>query len=398
MPQAPQYTNVSNRVSEMRPTWAEISLPALRHNFTAIQDHVAPNVTVCAVVKADAYGHGAVPCARALEADGATWFAVSSVDEGIVLRQGGIRGRILLLSGFWRGDEECVIANRLTPAIWEWWQVELLEDAAARMGIPSWDGVPVHLKVNTGMNRLGAELGELPSFLKSLASTKHISLEGLFTHLASAEVLDAPSVDCQLLHFEHAVAMVRSQGFSPVYLHVANSSAIVTHTSSWKDMVRPGISLYGYYLPFTSGASTEPDTSLGLSVEPVLSWKTRIMSLRHVDAGQPLGYNGAYVTTAPAIIAALPVGYADGMSRHMSSRGRVIVRDGYASIVGKVSMDLTLIDVTRIPGVSVGDEVTLIGSTEHCSITAWEHAHHCGTIPYEVLCNISKRVPRKYVE
>lgn len=382
----------------MRPTWAEISISALRHNFSTIQQYVAPNSTVCAVVKADAYGHGSVPCARALEADGATWFAVSSVDEGLALRQGGIRGRILLLSGFWRGDEECIIANDLTPAVWEWWQLELLEDAAARMKRPTSEGVPVHLKVNTGMNRLGIDIAALPAFLKSIEGAEHVVVEGVFSHLASAEILEAPSVDCQLAQFEQAVALVRAHGLSPVYLHVANSSAIVTHTSAWRNMVRPGISLYGYYLPFTSAVTGTPDPSLELPVKPVLSWKTRILTLRRVGPRQPLGYNGAYVTHEPAVIAALPVGYADGLSRHLSSRGRVIVRDDYAAIVGNVSMDLTLIDVTGIPGVSIGDEVTLIGSTEHCSITAWDHANHCGTIPYEVLCNISKRVQRKYVE
>lgn len=382
----------------MRPTWAEVSLSALRHNFNTIQQYVAPNATACAVVKADAYGHGAVPCARALEADGATWFAVSSVDEAMTLRQGGIRGRILLLSGFWRGDEEYVIANNLTSAVWEGWQVELLQNAAARMNRPVSERVRVHVKMNTGMNRMGAEVDALPALLKSIGSAGHVFVEGVFSHLASAEILDAPSVDCQLAQFERAIAMVRSHGLSPTYLHTANSSAIVTRRSSWKDMVRPGISLYGYYLPFTSAESNTPNASMGLPIKPVLSWKTRILSLRHVPAGQPLGYNGAYVTDGPAVIAALPVGYADGMSRQLSSRGRVIVRDDYAAIVGKVSMDLTLIDVTGIPGVSIGDEVTLIGATEHCSITAWEHAKHCSTIPYEVLCNISKRVPRKHVE
>lgn len=382
----------------MRPTWAEVSLTALCHNFRSIQQYVSPSATVCAVVKADAYGHGAVPCARSLEAEGATWFGVSSVDEGIALRQGGIRGRILLLSGFWRGDEEDIILNDLTPAVWEWWHIELLEDAAARLKGRVSDSVPVHLKLNTGMNRAGMDIKCLSDFLATMKNAERVVLEGVFSHLASAEVLGAPDVDAQLTQFEQAVDTMRAAGFNPVYRHIANSAAIATRDNSWNNLVRPGISLYGYYLPFTSIVSGRPDRSFELPVKPVLSWKTRIVSLREVPERQRVGYNGAYVTQSPALIGMIPVGYGDGLSRQLSCRGRVIVRDDYASIAGNVSMDLTLIDVTGIPGVSVGDEVTLLGATGNCEITAWEHANFAMTIPYEILCNITKRVPRKYVE
>lgn len=382
----------------MRPTWAEVSLTALCHNYRTIQQYVSPSATVCAVVKADAYGHGAVRCALALEGEGATWFGVSSVDEGIALRQGGVRGRILLLSGFWRGDEEDVILNDLTPAVWEWWHIELLEDAAARLKGRVSGGLPVHLKLNTGMNRAGMDTDCLPEFLTVIRDAENLVLEGMFSHLASAEVLGAPDVDAQLAKFDQAIQAVREAGMSPVYYHIANSAAITTRDNSWKNLVRPGIALYGYYLPFTSVVSGRPDRSFELPVKPVLSWKTCLVGLREVPARQRIGYNGAYVTQAPALIGMLPVGYGDGLSRQLSSRGRVIVRDDYASIVGNVSMDLTLIDVTGIPGISVGDEVTILGATENCEITAWEHANLAMTIPYEILCNISKRVPRKYVE
>lgn len=382
----------------MRPTWAEVSLTALCHNYRTLQQYVSPSATVCAIVKADAYGHGSVPCALALEAEGATWFGVSSVDEGIALRQGGVRGRVLLLSGFWRGDEDDVILNDLTPAVWEPWHVELLENAAARLKNRVSGGVPVHLKLNTGMNRAGMETSCLPDFLATVRNTEHLIVEGMFSHLASAEVLGAPDADAQLTKFDQAIETVRAAGSSPVYYHIANSAAITSHNTSWKNLVRPGISLYGYYLPFTSIVSGHPDRSFELPVKPVLSWKTRIVNLREVPARQRVGYNGAYVTQAPAVIGMLPVGYGDGLSRQLSSRGRVIVRDDYAPIVGNVSMDLTLIDVTGIPGVSVGDEVTILGATANCEITAWEHANLAMTIPYETLCNISKRVPRKYVE
>jgi len=375
--------------ANLRPTWAEVSLPTLRQNFRAVRDHVAPNATVCAVVKAHAYGHGAVECARALEREGAKWFGVTSTDEGLALRDGGIAGRILLMTGFWRGDEELVIANELTPAVWQREHIEHLERAAERLRK---DTVRVHLKVDTGMARLGASFEELPQLLAMLRGAQHVKVEGLFSHLASAEVVASPQVDEQMARFERAVALAKQNGLTPAYLHIANTSAIATRPKAWMNFVRPGIALYGYQLP-----SVMEGKSLDLPIRPVLSWKTRIFSLRDVGAGQAIGYSGAYVAPGRARIAALPVGYADGLSRHLSSRGRVIVHDQYAPIVGNVSMDITLVDVTGIPGAEIGTEVIILGHSEHCSVTAADHAQLAGTIPYEILCNISKRVPRNYL-
>ncbi|HUS20281.1 MAG TPA: alanine racemase [Terriglobales bacterium] len=380
----------------MRPTWAEVSLTALQHNYSTVRDYVAPDALVCAVVKANAYGHGAPACAQALQKEGAKWFAVTSVEEGVELRKAGIRGRILLLSGFWRGQQEAVIEYNLTPAIWDWEQIQLLEDAAEKMDKAP-QSVPVHLKVDTGMARLGVSVSDLPIMIQALHSANFVMLEGLFSHMASADVIDSPDVEAQILRYEGAVTQVVQSGLSPIYFHLANSAAIVSREKSWNNMVRPGISLYGYYLPFMSVVSGHPDHSRDLPVKPVLSWKTRIISLRDVGARQALGYSAAYITQSPARIAALPVGYGDGLSRHLSSRGRVIVRGDYANIVGNVSMDITLVDVTGI-SVEVGDEVILIGESGKRSITAWDHAGHAQTIPYEILCNISARVPRIYVE
>jgi len=376
-----------------RPTWAQVSLENLRYNFGVVQRHIGAGITVCAVVKADAYGHGAVECARALEEEGARWLGVTSLDEAIPLRDAGIRTRILLMTGFWRGEEEEIIRLQLTPTVWEPGQVELLEKAAAGLGLPRH---PVHLKVDTGMGRLGVDPEDLYQVASALKFSPHLLLEGLSTHLASSEVLDAPSVNEQLQKFEQVRNLLRNEGFDPPLVHVANTGAVISKRESWNTMVRPGIALYGYHLPFERAGREVSGSKLRLGVRPVLTWKTRILSLRDVRANQALGYGGTYVTKAPARIAALPVGYADGLNRALSSRGRVIVREHYAPIVGRISMDLTLADVTGLPGVSVGDEVILLGALDGLSVDAREHAELANTNVYEILCAISKRVPRKY--
>ena len=227
------------------------------------------------------------------------------------------------MTGFWRGEEEEIIRLQLTPTVWEPGQVELLEKAAAGLGLPR---LPVHLKVDTGMGRLGVEPEDVYQVCAVLKSSPHLLLEGLSTHLASSEVLDAPSVDDQLRKFEQVRNLLRNEGFDPPLIHAANTGAVISRRESWNTMVRPGIALYGYHLPFERAGREVSGTKLRLAVKPVLTWKTRILSLRDVRANQALGYGGTYVTKAPARIAVLPVGYADGLNRALSSRGRVIVR------------------------------------------------------------------------
>ena len=358
-----------------------------------VQKHVGTKVTVCAVVKADAYGHGAVECSRALEAEGAGWLGVTSLDEAIPLRESGISANILLMTGFWRGEENEIVRLHLTPTVWEPWHIESLDRAAAALGVAQH---PVHLKVDTGMGRLGVSVDQLPGVLAVLKSAKNIALEGLSTHLAASEIMDAPSVAEQERSFEGARRMVREAGMEPAFVHMANTGAVISRRETWNSMVRPGVALYGYYLPFQRAGREVSGGTLRLPVKPILTWKTRILSLRDFGANQPLGYGATYVTKAPAHVAVLPVGYADGYNRQLSNRGRVIVREHYAPIVGRISMDLTLVDVTGIPGVAVGDEVILLGSGEGLSVDALEHAELANSTPYEILCNISKRVPRRY--
>ena len=376
-----------------RPTWADISLATLRQNFRTVQKHVGAGVTVCAVVKADAYGHGAVECSRALEAEGARWLGVTSLDEAIPLRDADVAANILLMTGFWRGEETEIVRLHLTPTVWEPWHIESLEKAAAGLGAARH---PVHLKVDTGMGRLGAAGDQILALLAALKAAKHLALEGLSTHLAASEIMDAPSVAEQQRSFDAAQRMVREAGMQPAFVHVANTGAVISRRETWNTMVRPGIALYGYYLPFERAGREVSGRTLRLPVKPILTWKTRILSLRDFGANQALGYGGTYVTKAPAHVAVLPVGYADGYNRQLSNRGCVIVRDHYAPIVGRISMDLTLVDVTGIPGVEVGDEVTLLGTSDGLSVDALEHAELANSTPYEILCNISKRVPRRY--
>jgi alanine racemase len=375
-----------------RPTWAEVSLENIRHNFRTVQRHIGHKVSICAVVKADAYGHGAVECASALEEDGAGWLGVTSLDEAIPLREAGIQARILLMTGFWRGEEDEIVRLGLTPTIWESWQMELLERAASELGAK----LAVHLKVDTGMGRLGVAPEDLAHLCSALKCSRHLILEGISTHLASSEILDAPSVGEQLKRFEEARFILRKEGFKPSLIHAANTGAIISRPEALHNMVRPGIALYGYHLPFERAGREVSGSKLRLPIKPVLTWKTRLLSLRDVRANQALGYGGTYVTKAPARIAVLPVGYADGLNRALSSRGRVIVREHYAPIVGRISMDLMLADVTGLPGVAVGDEVILLGSLDGLSVDAREHASLADTNVYEILCGISKRVPRKY--
>jgi alanine racemase len=377
-----------------RPTWAEVSLATLRQNFRTVQKHVGPKVTVCAVVKADAYGHGAVECSRALEAEGARWLGVTSLDEAIPLREAGIRSSLLLMTGFWRGEETEIVRLSLTPTVWEPWHIEALEAAASALGVAQH---PVHLKVDTGMGRLGVVVDQLPGVLAALKAAKHLVLDGLSTHLADSEIMDAPSVAAQERNFDTALRMVRQAGLEPVFVHMANTGAVISRRETWNTMVRPGVALYGYYLPFQRAGREVSGGTLRLPVKPILTWKTRILSLRDFAANHALGYGGTYVTKAPAHVAVLPVGYADGYNRQLSNRGRVIVREHYAPIVGRISMDLTLVDVTGIPGVAVGDEVILLGVGEGLSVDALEHAELANSSAYEILCNISKRVPRRYV-
>jgi alanine racemase len=374
----------------MRPTWAEIDLSALRHNFRTMNRLVGPQTTVCAVIKADAYGHGIEPVALALQKEGAEWMGVTSTDEGVQVRDAGVNTRILLMTGFWHGEEDELVARNLTPSIWDPWQVESLQQTAANRNTKA----SIHLKVDTGMTRFGIGFSDLPKCLELIRQSPNLELEGVFTHLASAEVVDAPDVEAQHEKFADVQRIVKQHGFSPRYFHMANTAATICHPETRDLMVRPGIAMYGYIQRF-AWASGGRGPGYPIDLKPVLSWKTKIISMREVPAGRFVGYNGTFITTRRTRIAGLPIGYADGLNRRMSNRGRFIVRDRYAPILGRISMDITLVDVTEVPDAQIGDEVQVIGSSANCSVNAWHHAHFADTIAYEILCAISERVPRR---
>jgi len=362
-------------------------------------------VTICAVVKCNAYGHGVEECAPALEQAGAKWFGVTSTDEGVLLREAGIKGRILVLCGLYAGEEEDALHHQLTPAVFRLEDAQAVARAAAQLGLTS--KVPVHLKVDTGMARLGLPFAELESFAEGVKRLSQIELEGVFSHLASSEVLDDEGTHQQIERFETVLHTLASHGLHPRLRHLANSGGVVARPDTWHNFVRPGLVLYGYEQP---PCHRDGSLAAGLSPLPLnraLAWKTHVLGLRDVPAGQALGYGGAYVTPAPARIAVVSVGYGDGLARKISiasagapetatGRGQVLLRGQRAPIVGRISMDLTLVDVTRVAGAAIGDEVVLIGRSGEQEITAWDHARWADTVVYETLCNLSKRVPRRH--
>ena len=389
-------TTLTSLRASTRPNWAEVSRSALRHNFRVLQRHVGPSVTICAVVKCDAYGHGSEACAHALEQEGAGWFGVTSTDEGVALCDAGIRSRILILVGAWQGEEEDALRYGLTPTVHRIEDVEAVALAAARIGRR--EPVPVHLKLDTGMARLGLSLAELGNFSRRIQAIPQIELEGVFSHLASAEVLDDEEARRQKQRFDAALRTLASHGLQPPLRHLANSSATLGRPDNWYNFVRPGMAIYGYELPLVTrdGRPIEGHEPLGLI--PAMAWKTRILSLRNVPAGRALGYNGTYVTRTPARLAVIAAGYGDGYYRKLSPGGYVLLRGERAPIVGRISMDLTIVDVGHIPGAEIGDEVVLLGQSGEQQITAVDLARWSDTIPYEILCNLSERVVRHHVE
>jgi alanine racemase len=376
-----------------RPTWAEVSLSQLTENYRIIREHVGAERAIMAIVKADAYGHGLPNVARELARVGVDWFGVASADEGVELRQLGIKQPILLLTGFWEGEQSALTDYDLVPAIYSEDQLATIEEWGRRMG----RRIRFHLKVNTGMGMLGLHWQGVEPFLNLYRGMSSVEMEGLFEQFAAAEDFSRPQTEEQMERFACVQQGLARAGIRPKYFHQANSEAIVGRPQAWGNMVRPGLLLYGYHLPMRVPDGTPGPVCRSLPVRQVLSFKTKVISVKEVPAGIPLGYGGRYVTPRNSRIATLPAGYADGMNRRLSGKGKVLVRGQFAPIVANISMDLTLVDVTDVAELRIGDEVVVIGQQGNCFQTAIDLAEVTGTLPYEILCGIGKRVPRRYL-
>lgn len=375
-----------------RPTWAEIDLDALAYNFREVRARVGAGVKVMCVVKADAYGHGAAECARRLEAEGADWFGVATPEEGFALRRAGVSRPLLCFGGFWDGQAEACLAHGVTPVVYRLDMASALDAAARAAGVTA----DVHVKIDTGLGRLGVRYDYAAEFAERLRGFSHLRVGGLLTHFAAA---DEPGRDCltgdQLARFREAVAAFRASGHAPEYEHAANSAATFAHPEAWGNMVRTGGVLYGLWRDVLPQQAVEPH------LRPVMSLRTRVTLLKAVHAGETLGYGCTYEAAREMLVATVPAGYADGYARALSNRGRVVVRGKFAPVVGRVSMDLTLLDVTDVEGVRVGDRVTLLGADvvegARLLLPAEDLARTAGTISYEITCGVSARVPRRYV-
>lgn len=364
--------------------YVEISRSQIRANFRSVRAAAAPSTDVLAVVKADAYGHGAAEVSRVLCEEGARWLAVSSVEEGIALRRAAIPARILVMAGVMPWEYDALREFRLTPVAHSLDDLRQLDEGAA---------IDVHLKIDTGLHRLGtaAPASQVASVIRGLRSVR---IEGLMSHFASAADLSSPQTTDQIDAFNRMLAALAAEGIHPPVRHFASTNAIVyPRRDSWLSLVRPGIAIYGY-VPSARGPAPVP----AVSVKPSLSWRSRIILIKDIPAGAKVGYGGSFVAPHPMRIAVLAAGYADGIPHRLSNKGKVIAGGHLAPILGAVSMDLTTIDISKSPHLGPGDEVTLLGTEGSVSLDAQQIARLAGTIAYNVLCGISARVKRFYVD
>jgi alanine racemase len=398
-------TRKSPRKEVRRPVWAEVSLGALASNLEAIRKYVnpprekrkTPRKILC-IVKGNGYGHGGPEVAKALEKAGADWFGVTCTDEGIAVRQNGVRKPILVLTSFVPGEESRLVEHDLTAVIHRCEQLEILNRAAARLGGKR--PTPFHLKIDTGMNRLGVASSDMDCVARQLGKCKHLKLTGIFSHFASSEVFTDTAVGQQTSEQEErfyaALDRLRALGIDPGVVHLANSAAIVTRPETWADMVRPGVILYGYHPGYDPPEKRE-EAERRLPLKPVMSLRSRIISIRNVPAGAGVGYNATFVAKQPSRIGVLAAGYGDGIHRSLGNRGNVLLRGKLAPIVGIISMDVTMIDITDVEGAEIGDVATIHGTDGKGVLAANRVARSIGTVTSDLLCSVSQRVPRLYV-
>jgi alanine racemase len=365
-------------------TIAEVDLGALAYNYHQLRQLASPSVKFLAVVKADAYGHGAIPVSKKLEELGADFLGVATVQEGAELRNAGIKKPIIVLSGIYQEEAEDVLTYQLTPMVYRLKIAEILSAEAKKQG----KKIPIHIKVDTGMGRIGVLAEEAAAFANRVRKFENLEIEGVASHFSTADGGNSSFAEEQLQRFTRTLEEMKNMDIDPPYCHIANSAALVTLPAAHFTLVRPGIMLYGSY----------PSSSLKdkVPLRQVMSWKSLIANLKKVPKDYPISYGRTFITQRPSLIAAIPVGYADGYNRLFSNRGEILIKGVRAPVVGRVCMDWTMVDATDIPGVAVGDEVVLLGSQLGKEITAEELGERIGTIAYEILCSVGKRVPRIY--
>lgn len=365
-----------------RPTACFIDHDAVRWNFRQIKQKVGPRVDVLSMVKANAYGHGAPAIAKTLAAEGSSAFGVATVGEAIELREHGIRQPILIVAGTYPEDAGALLKFDLIPVVHDATTLQRLEEAVRSAGRT----LDIHVEVDTGMGRSGFLAAELDSWLPRLKNLACLRVAGIFSHFSDAETPNEAYTENQLRCFESAIERIRAGGIGSSVVHMAKSAALITVQASHFDLVRPGLALYGIY--------PAPELKTEIDLKPVLSWKTRILQLKRVPEGASLGYGRTFVTKRVSVIGTLPLGYADGYHRLLSNRAFVLVHGKRAPVAGRISMDLTTVDLTDIDEVEQGDEVVLLGRQGGATISADEMAFWAETISYEILTSIGARVPR----
>jgi alanine racemase len=365
-----------------RPCWIEIQTSALRANWKALRSKLSKNVQVLAVVKANGYGIGLLHVAKVAVEEGAQYLGVSSVEEGIQLRQAGFSVPILILGSLFPFESFTLLFDhRLTPTIASVEAAQALQRLATERG----KVLPVHLKVDSGFGRIGVSLSSAAAFIEKVAAMKGLSIEGIYTHFASSDVDPDYTLE-QCRAFQAIMKAVKGKGIEPRWVHLANSSAILRFPETHGNLVRPGIACYG--IPPYPGA--EKDVAL----EPVLTWKSRIIYLKTVPSGTSVGYARTWKATRQTRIATLAVGYADGLPRLLTNKGHVLIGGSKAPIIGRVTMDMTMVDVTGLRPCRIGDEAVLLGHQGPEEITVSQIAEWAQTNPYEILCGLGPRVPR----
>jgi len=370
-----------------RPTRADINLVNLRFNLESCRTFLGPEVEVMPVVKANAYGHGAIPCALALESSGIRWLGVATPEEGIELREAGVKCRILVFGGFWPGQAKTVITNNLTPAIFRKEQIDEL--ASSLYGEHS--KLHIHIKIDTGMGRVGVRPDELASLLLHLKSSPNLSLEGVMSHLAVADDLSRSSfTEGQVKSLDGCLNKIEREGFNPEFINIANSPGAVCHSGTRKSLVRLGGIIYGL------GGDVLPAGPPAPELRPVMRVTSRLSDIKRIEPGESVGYGLTFTATRPTVTGLVPIGYHDGLPRTLSNIGSMLVRGVPAPILGRVSMDWTVIDLTDVPNASYDDEVVIIGRDGSLEIRPEDVAIKTGTISYEITCGISDRVPRFY--